>query len=172
MPKINLEQSLGLLKDSLKDAQDTVRAYDTKAQIVGVGYILSLNVISQVGQIIPDKSLQTNLLSIFIPWAFVIVPIILFGWVLFPTRNTSKLLGPTSERASKHILFFEPSPKNTVAALKAAVLESDPLDEVAYELLKVSKLREIKRSRFLRALFGAALAFFILFISHIYMLLR
>lgn len=172
MTKIREEQSLALLKDSLRDAQDTVRAYDTKAQIVGVGYIFSLNVIGQVGQIIPDKPSDTNLLSILIPWTFVIVPIMLFGWVLYPTRNTSKLLGSTSSRTSKHILFFEPSPKNTVEALKAAVLETEPLDEVAYELLKVSKLREIKRSRFLRALFGAALAFFILFISHIYMLIR
>ncbi len=171
MLKKNQEQSLSLLKDSLKDAQDTVRAYDTKAQIVGVGYIFSLNVITQVGQIIPEKSLDVNVFSILIPWGFVIVPIILFGWVLYPTRNTSKLLGASSERISKHILFFEPSPKNTVSALKAAVLDSDPLDEVAYELLKVSKLREIKRSRFLRALFGAAFAFFILFISHLFMLL-
>lgn len=172
MTEISQEQSLALLKDSLKDAQDTVRAYDTKAQIVGVGYIFSLNVISQVGQIIPDKPMDTNVFSILVPWAFVIIPIVLFGWVLYPTRNTSKLLRASSERASKHILFFEPSPKNTVAALKAAVLEADPIDEVAYEILKVSKLREIKRSRFLRALFGAALAFFILFISHIFMLLR
>ena len=164
------DQALALLKDSLKDAQDTVRAYDTKAQIVGVGYIFSLSVISQVGEIIPDKASAINLFSILIPWAFVIVPIILFGWVLYPTRNTAKLLGTRRERGPKHILFFEPSPNNTVAALKSAVLEAEPLDEVAYELVKMSKLREIKRARFLRALFSAALAFCILFASHLYLL--
>lgn len=171
MSKLNQEQSLALLKDSLKDAQDTVRAYDTKAQIVGVGYIFALNVISQVGQLNPDQPTDVNLLTIIIPWIFVILPIMLFGWVLYPTRNSPKLLGASSKRVSKHILFFEPSPNNTVEDIKAAVLESDPIDEVAYELLKVSKLREIKRSRFLRALFGAGLAFWVLFTSHIYMLL-
>ena len=40
--------ALMLLKDSLAEAQNSVRSYDTKAQIVGVGYIFALNVIGQL----------------------------------------------------------------------------------------------------------------------------
>ena len=34
---LSAQQSFSLLRDSLAEAQTTVRAYDTKAQIIGVG---------------------------------------------------------------------------------------------------------------------------------------
>ncbi len=35
---------------ALKEVQDTVRAYDTKAQIVGVGFIFSIGIITGFGE--------------------------------------------------------------------------------------------------------------------------
>jgi len=39
------KNTLAFLMASLKEVQDTVRAYDTKAQIVGVGYIFAIGII-------------------------------------------------------------------------------------------------------------------------------
>lgn len=36
------QQSFMLLRDSFAEAETTVRAYDTKAQIVDIGYIFAL----------------------------------------------------------------------------------------------------------------------------------
>lgn len=47
MPHDNIEAK-ALQRDGLAEAQLTVRNYDTRAQIVGVGYILSLGVVGQV----------------------------------------------------------------------------------------------------------------------------
>lgn len=41
------ERAIELLCDSLSEAQSTVRSYDTKAQIVGIGYIFALGVIGR-----------------------------------------------------------------------------------------------------------------------------
>ena len=40
---------------ALKEVQDTVRAYDTKAQIVGVGFIFTIGVIVNIGSRLPDQ---------------------------------------------------------------------------------------------------------------------
>ncbi|MCP4329792.1 MAG: hypothetical protein GY791_15300 [Alphaproteobacteria bacterium] len=71
-------QSLGLLRDSLNEAQTTVRAYDTKSQIVGIGYIFALGIIGNIDDSIP-KSSDGVLIGILIAWGIVILPILLFG---------------------------------------------------------------------------------------------
>ena len=50
------QQSFSLLRDSLAEAQATVRAYDTKAQIVGVGYIFALGVAGRTEALLPEAS--------------------------------------------------------------------------------------------------------------------
>jgi len=42
-----------MLLAALQEAQSVVRSYDTKAQIVGVGYILALNLILHFGDLLP-----------------------------------------------------------------------------------------------------------------------
>lgn len=42
------QHAYDLLRDGFNEAQATVRAYDTKAQIVGVGYIFALGIVGQV----------------------------------------------------------------------------------------------------------------------------
>jgi hypothetical protein len=41
-----------MLLAALQEAQSVVRSYDTKAQIVGVGYILSLNLVLHFGDLL------------------------------------------------------------------------------------------------------------------------
>ena len=172
LPKSLLDdaRSLELMKESLNDAQATVNAYDTIAQIVGVGYVFSVNVISGIGEAM-TPSQDANILSILVAWFVVVLPIVFFGLVLYPTRRKARVLNAETDGRSSHILFFEPSPKASIEDLKSAVRNCDPLDEVAYELLKIANLREIKRRRFLRALYAAALAFLVLFASHLAALL-
>ncbi len=82
-----VSHTLELLKSALTEAQTTVRAYDTKAQIVGVGYIFALGIVSQVDELLPTPSSigHAELLAI---WFVVIAPILLFGNVLSPKRKT------------------------------------------------------------------------------------
>ncbi len=152
-----------LLKDSLDEAQISVRAYDTKAQIVGVGYIFALNVIGQIGNSLPDES-EIGLTNVIIAWALVVLPIALFGYVLYPVRKTK-----VDDDERKHLFFLHPERYGSAANLVKAAEECDPIDEVAYELLQICELRESKRKRFVRGLIGAGLAFAVLCANQLYL---
>ncbi|MEH6758921.1 MAG: hypothetical protein V7676_15630 [Parasphingorhabdus sp.] len=157
-----------LLKDSLDEAQNSVRAYDTKAQIVGVGYIFALNVIGQIGNALTQDT-NIGLTNVVIAWLIVILPIALFGYVLYPARKTVGSDGQEEYRT--HVFFLHPERYGSAENLIKAARECDPIDEVAYELLKISELRESKRKRFVRGLVGAAAAFALLFANQIYLAL-
>ncbi len=49
------DQALAILRDALSEAQTTVRSYDTKAQIVGVGYVFALGIVGLFSDRLPDS---------------------------------------------------------------------------------------------------------------------
>ena len=110
------QQSFSLLRDSLTEAQTTVRAYDTKAQIVGVGYILALGVVGKFETLLPDIT-ELNLLTLSVACA-AILPILLFGFVLYPTRKSAEKFADQSEATPEHVLYVNPTKLGNVKALK------------------------------------------------------
>ncbi len=162
--ELNFSAACALLRDGLAEANATVRGYDTKAQIVGVGYIFALGVISQIDGLLPTTR-EFSAISLLFAWGIVIVPILLFGYVLSPTRKSAPKLVANEDTAVQHILYLDSSkgPSKTVVSVRDAVLSADPLAELSFELLTVSGLRDIKRKRFLRGLYTAALSFLFLF---------
>ena len=164
------EQSVTLLRDALTEVQTSVRAYDTKAQIVGVGYVFALGVIGRTYEALPGSHIA-DIPAVVITWLVVILPILLFGYVLYPTRKTAAKMKVAREASGPHVLFYEPDANASVETIKRAAIDCDPVDEMAFELLKVSRLRELKRTRFLRALFAAGIAFAVMFFGQIAILL-
>jgi len=142
----------------------SVRAYDTKAQIVGVGYTIALGVIGGFEALLPKVS-ELNPLSLSVACG-AILPILLFGFVLHPSRKSVKKLATQPGATPEHVLYIDPTKLGSVKALKEAVGRCDPITEVSIELLKVSQLRELKRRRFLRALYASAVMFLIIFATH------
>lgn len=159
--------NVSLLRDSLAEAQMTVRAYDTKAQIVGVGYIFALGIVFRFYEVLPESTGMV-IVSIAAAWAFIILPILLFGFVLHPTRRTAPRLPSEPSTKLRHILYVDPAHHAGLEDLISAAGDADPAHEIAYELLKVSRLRELKRQRFLRALYAAGVCFLVLFASQMH----
>jgi hypothetical protein len=164
--ELSTQQSLSLLRDSLGEAQATVRAYDTKAQIVGIGYIFALGIVTRVGEALPKTS-EINIVYVLVAWGVVILPILLFGFVLYPSRKKAPRLANELTMKLEHILYIDPQRLGDLKELKEAAGRCDPISEIAFELLKVSMLRELKRRRFLRALFAAGICFAVLFASQL-----
>ncbi len=144
----------------------TVRAYDTKAQIIGVGYIFALGVVARIDELLPQTS-HISVLAVLIAWGVILLPIFLFGYVLYPTRKTAPEISQEVRSKLEYVLYIDPARHTNVAELRTSISRCDAIDEYAFELLKVTKLRELKRKRFLRALFATATAFIILFIGHL-----
>ena len=157
-------ETLTLLRESLAEAQMTVRSYDTKAQIVGVGYIFALGVVFQFNKVLPEVE-QIGAFGLAAAWAIIILPILLFGFVLHPTRRTAPSLDKEPSRQLQYVLYVNPDRISDVDQLIDRAKGAEPAREIAFELLKVSNLRELKRKRFLRALFAAGACFLVLFVS-------
>lgn len=157
------ENTLTLLRDSFTEAQAAVRAYDTKAQIVGVGYIFSLSITGRIGELLPGADTTADLWTILAAWAVVIMPIILFGRVLYPTRKSTLLNRDEIKPDMTHILFIDSDNHNSIEAMKQAIMDTNPVDEYLFEILTLSKLRDKKRNRFIRGLIAVGLAFLVLF---------
>lgn len=161
-PQARRSESLKYLEVALAEAQATVRAYDTKAQIIGIGYTFALNIVASVAAGIPTAE-QTSPLLVLVFWGIVMAPLFLFGYVLFPSRKTAPKVAGGADRTLRRVLYVETSCHGTVDDLEAAAADCDWLHELSFEVLKVSKLRELKRGRFVRALFATAFSFGILF---------
>ena len=159
------KNTLPFLMASLKEVQNTVRAYDTKAQIVGVGYIFAIGIIIDFGTQIANAP-EINVETIIFAWLIFIFPIVLFGAVLYPSRKKAPSLGDQGSH-SYRTFYVEPEHINDVDAYLAAVNACDPQKEIAYEILKTAGLREIKRRRFLRALWAGAMSFAVMFLGQL-----
>ncbi|GMG82865.1 hypothetical protein LNKW23_20780 [Paralimibaculum aggregatum] len=149
-----------LARAALDEALIAVRAYDTKAQIVGVGYIFALGVVERIADAL-EPGFAISVGFVVAAWATLVLPAVMFGYVLYPTRKTVQ--GPSG----RGLLYLRAGAFAEPAAYVAAAREADPLREIAAELFSVSQLREIKRRRFLRALFAAGAALMLLLAAHI-----
>lgn len=149
---------LKYLQLALEEAQATVRAYDTKAQIVGIGYTFALNIVAAAMSGLPGSG-EAGLLLVTLFWLVVMAPLFLFGYVLYPSRRSAPKVQDTTELGLQRVLYVETRHHGTFDDLLNAAQNSDWRAELVYEVLKVSKLREIKRGRFIRALFTTAFSF-------------
>ena len=82
------------------------------------------------------------------------------------SRKVAPRLGEHGGHA-KRIFYTESERVYDVGAYLAAVDDCDVKIEIAYEILKTAGLREIKRRRFLRALWAAAASFIVLFLGQL-----
>lgn len=156
------------LQIALEEAQATVRAYDTKAQIVGIGYTFALNIVASVIGGLPSTHGEGLLFVVFF-WLVVMGPLFLFGYVLYPSRRMAPKVDDTSELGLTRTLYVQSMRYRTMKELQEAVGKSDWVAELSYELLKLSKLREQKRARFIIALFATALSFAMLAARQLWM---
>jgi len=154
-------EQIKIVQEALAEAQQTVRAYDTKAQIVGVGYIFALGVVFKLGELLPELQ-SGDTAFVVMGWGIVILPILLFGFVLYPTRK-SVTAAEQNELPLQHVLYFSSEQISSITAYMENLQKADGVVERSHELLKVTSLRELKRQRFLRALFSAGISFVLLF---------
>ena len=156
--------AISILQASLKEAQDGIRTYDTKAQICSVGYIFALGLVANIAEHFDSTPADWNQWTTLAAWILVICPVIMFGYVLYPSRKMAPKLRKPPEDIQRSVYFDTdrfPSLEEYVNATK----QSDWQRELAFEIMKVSLLREVKRKRFLAALFFTLFSFLFIFVS-------
>ena len=151
---------------AVSSADDTIRGYDTKAQIVGIGYIFSMGIIGSIGDM--NSSPQSiDSFAIFIAWLLVIVPIVLFGAVLYPSRKRAPFIG-AKEKEIKQLFYAISYRSKSVQDYMNDIQNADFVLELSYELMKLTALRDLKRARFLRALLCSGFSLIVIFASQLH----
>jgi len=152
-----------MLLAALQEAQSVVRSYDTKAQIVGVGYILALNLVLHFGDLLPTHA-PLGPLFFAVVWGVVMMPILQFGQVLYPsrTRAEKELFAKTCYGSQQHVYYVDPDKFADLRDFVRQALRSDWTSVLASELLKTSRVRIIKQARFRRGLSMASVSFIVL----------
>lgn len=161
------DDTVRLLENKLNEARTVMRAYDTRAQIVGVGYILALGMLIAFESRFP-KSEVVIWLDVLVVWVIIMAPVFLFGFVIYPLRKYRPFL--YSRTYDDEPNFFC-APKD-VASVNSIILEqaksSNIEHELAAELRHMEMLKRTKMIRFIRAMKGAALSFLILFLFQLW----
>lgn len=161
------EEKISFLYTALKEAQDDMRTYDTKAEVVGIGFILSIGIISSLGSLIKTSPApEFGSAAIIVSWLLVILPVILFGTVLYPTRKMAPEVAKNRQKVSG-LFHMNLNEVESVDEYLEKMGSIDIKQELAYELLKVSSLRDVKRRRFLHALIASGFGFICLFLSQL-----
>jgi hypothetical protein len=78
--------------------------------------------------------------------------------VLYPSPKAAPKIEGASELALTRVLQVETCRHRTVEYVDAAVLASHWMRELSFEILRVSKFREMKRERRIRALAASAIS--------------
>jgi hypothetical protein len=150
-----------MLLSALEQTHAAARFYDTKAQIVGVGYILALNVVLHFGDLLPNHAPFGPLFFAAV-WVIVIMPILQFGQVLYPSRRRAdrEMVAKTPDgECHPPIYYVEPDRFANVGELVEQAFKSDWTSVVAAELLTTSRVRGIKQARFRRGLMMTVVSF-------------
>ncbi|HEY8098467.1 MAG TPA: hypothetical protein VIE65_20580 [Methylobacter sp.] len=155
------ETTLTCLMHALADVQQTIRAYDTKSEILGVLLTLAIG-ITNFTRAVNYTGTPKTLLAISSITG--LVAIIFIGLVLSPRRNLFKKvqLGNYTPSATYFVTDAANGPQHSIPAFVTRALATDWVSELTYEALKLSLVRDYKHLWFRWALWVAGGTFLLI----------
>ncbi|MFC1523648.1 hypothetical protein ACFL6N_02535 [Thermodesulfobacteriota bacterium] len=156
------EDSLTCLINSLNEAQETIRAYDIKAEVLALVVTLALGLLSHNF----GDNLDYCGWSIFVGIACIITGLISIGFVglvLYPSKVSFKIIDTTdySPQRSYYINTDNFTGKIKISSFLEQIEKTNWKAELAYEILKCSSIRDRKHFWFVNALRVSALTLFL-----------
>lgn len=144
------------IQSAITDSQETIRAYDSKAEILALMVTLAVGV--------TNYSLLTNGASvalkniILVSWIVAILAIGFLGMVIVPRKNLFKdiQMGSYEPQGTYFLVNLTSSSQNTVKNLSEKALSTDWVYELMYENMKLSVIRDYKHKWFKCALYVVA----------------
>ncbi|MCZ6761727.1 MAG: hypothetical protein O7C03_01870, partial [Gammaproteobacteria bacterium] len=122
-------------------------------------FIFSIGIITGFAERLPAMA-DVSALTVVLFWIMAIGPVILFGLVLYPSRAIAPHL-ETETDSLRRTYYFRPTESQGLNGFVQDLKACDWLKEIGYEIMKQSGLRELKRHRFLRALWAAGVTYLV-----------
>lgn len=139
------------LKHAIGDSQQTIRGYDTKAEILGLLLTLAL-AITNFNHM---QSMQGfGQLLVMASWLTSLIALGFLGLVLHPNMNNFKGLsfGTYTPTCVYFLHNVTGAASNSVSDLETKARSTDWTQELMYESMKLSLIREKKHKWFIRSL--------------------
>lgn len=148
--------TLTCLQNALNETQETIRAYDTKAEILGALLTIAVGTINY-SFITSNNNVLLNAVAVLTSLSGLIA-IGLLGVVIFPMKNPKEGFDLTGfeSKGTYYVLSNDPSCQK-VSTFVERVKQTDWYTELSFELLKSAKIRDRKHKWFKRALNMSAL---------------
>ncbi len=145
------DMAISCLKHAIDDAQETIRAYDTKAEILGILLTLAIGITNYA---LFEHSTGCPKKFLLGSWIIALLAIAVTGMVLYPKKNPFKniALGNYTPSSTYFLTGLSSSPQYTVTALADKAVNTDWVSELMYENMKLSAIRDYKHNCFTWAL--------------------
>lgn len=144
------DTTISCLMHSITDTQQTIRAYDTKAEILGILLTLAIGITNYTllsGSQTYSKSI------VIIGWLLGLISIVLLGLVLYPKKDPFKKINlGTYIPTGVFYLRDLSTPQNSINYLVDKANNTDWISELMYECMKLSVIRNHKHCLFIWAL--------------------
>lgn len=150
-PSSNESLTIDCLKHVIEDSQNTIRGYDSKAEIMAI--LLTLAIGFTNFTLFPEVSGISKYLLIF-SWVISFLAIGMLGLVLYPKKNQFQKInmGNYTPKGTYFIHSVADTPECTVSAMAEKALNTNWVLELTYESMKLSVIRKRKHFWFIRAL--------------------
>ena len=161
----NEQATIDCLKHALEDTQETIRGYDNKAEILAVLLTLAVGLTNFTLFPLIVDSLEKYLLMA--SWVTAFAAITLLGLVLHPKVNLFEAIqkGTYTPQGTYFLHKINESPTNTISALAERALNTNWVEELTYECMKVSIIREKKHCWFVSALLISGLTLLLILLA-------
>lgn len=139
--------AISCIKHAIDDAQETIRAYDTKAEILGILLTLAIGITNYA---LFEHSTGYSKKLLLGSWVIALAAIAVAGFVLHPKKNPFKniALGNYIPNGTFFLANLSTSPQNTVTTLVDKAVNTDWISELMYENMKLSAIRDYKHNCF------------------------
>ncbi len=155
--------TIDCLKHSIEDTQQTIRGYDIKAEILAILLTFAIGLTNFT--LLPHLNTPSKLI-LLCSWVVSLSAIALLGLVLHPKVNQFKsiTLGTYSPSGTYFLHKVTESAQNTVSDLAIRARNTNWIEELMYESMKLSLIREKKHSWFIIALRLSGITLFLIFL--------
>ncbi len=151
-------QRLKVMRGVQAHTESVIRAYDLKAEIAMLSFVLSVEAVAVLGRVEHIRIAFPRLANVLV--LLFLASIAGFIYVLLPRFGQPVSAG----HAGRGVLFVDPIRHATVDAYIKALTETDLEREAAHQILQLADICATKRRRFLIAI-GLVAVFYCLLVT-------
>lgn len=163
-PDVQEKTTIECLQHAIDNTQEVIRAYDIKAQILAA--LLTL-IAGASSQSFCQNMNDQGMFLIKCSWLLCLITIFILGMVLKPKTNllAGISFGSFSPKGTYHLHQISTSVSNTVSSISTNALATNWVEELTYESMKLSLIRDRKHCLFIYSLWPAAATIGTIFVA-------